>query len=107
MAKHSYYKAASPLAAALERLSKLSGAGTAPDRMTRATEKLLADWQADPDLAPDALAERLESLRENLAAGVADAEEQAGDVDTGDKAATRQAAATLAGLRAALAAVTR
>ena len=42
-----------------------------------------------------------------LATGVADAEEQVADVDSGEPAAVKQAAATLAALRATQEATTR
>lgn len=96
----------SPVPAALERLAKLSGTATSPDRMAREAQKIVADWQADPDLPADTLATRLEEMRENLAAGLASAEEQGGDVDGSDKAAVRQATATIQGLKAALDAFT-
>ena len=73
--------------------------------MAREAERIVADWRADPAVDGEAMQERLDTLRENLAAGVASAEEQADDVDSGDAAAVKAAAATLAGLRAALAAV--
>ena len=90
----------SPVPAALERLAKLSGAGTAPARMARETDKIIAEWQAE-DLAADAFRERLETLRDDLAGGVTQAEEASGDVDSSDKGAVRQSKATLDGLVAA------
>ncbi len=93
-------RAPAPVPAALERLAKLSAAATGPDRMAREAQSIIAMWRAEPDLDAGDLRERLETLRDDLAAGVSDAEEQAGDVDSSDKAATRQAAATVNGLRA-------
>ena len=92
-----------PVPAALERLAKLAAAGTAPDRMGRETDKLLADWREDPSTFDD----RLATLRENLEEGVSAAEESAGDVDRDDKAAVRGAEASLKALRAALAEASR
>jgi hypothetical protein len=48
---------------------------------------------------------RLETLRDDLATGFMAAEEQAVDVDHGDRAATRRAETSLHGLQAAHAAV--
>ncbi len=90
----------SPVPAALDRLSRLVGAGTSGDRMVRETEKIIADWRAEPDLDAGALRERLETLRDDIAAGVTSAEEQAADVDQSDKAAVRQSGAMVSGLRA-------
>ena len=95
----------SPVAVALERLARLAGTGASPDRMVREAQAAIAEWRAEPDLDPGVLQERLEAMRDDLAAGAAAAEEQAGDVDQGDKAATRQAAASLKGLQAVHAAV--
>ena len=86
--------------AALERLAKLSGAGTGAARMAREAEKIVGEWQSEGLDAAD-LRERLETLRDDLAGGVTQAEESAGDVDSSDKGAVKQAAATLDGLRAA------
>jgi hypothetical protein len=90
----------SPVPAALERLARLAAAGTTPDRMVREAQKIIADWRAEPELDGADLRERLETLRDDLAAGVASAEEQAGDVDQSDKAAARQSTALLKGLQA-------
>ena len=91
---------ASPVPAALERLAKLSGAGTAAERMAREADRIIGEWQAEGLDASD-LRERLEALRDDLAGGVAQAEESSGDVDSSDKGAVRQARATLDGLAAA------
>jgi hypothetical protein len=48
---------------------------------------------------PDGLRRRLETLRDDLATGIMAAEEQAADVDHSDRAATRQAEASLKGCR--------
>lgn len=90
----------SPVSAALARMATLAGAGSAPGRMVREAQKIIADWRAEPELDDDTLRERLETLREDLTAGVAAAEEQAGDVDRSDAGAVRQAEASLNGLKA-------
>ncbi len=92
--------AAAPVPAALERLARLAAAGTVPDRLVREAQKIIAEWKADPGLDAGTLRERLETLRDDLAAGVADAAEQAGDVDQSDKAVARQATSILRGLQA-------
>lgn len=89
----------------MTRLAAFAGASTPPGRMMREAEKIIADWRAEPDLAADVLREWLEIPRDDIAAGVISAEEQAGDVDASDAAAVRQATATVAGLRAVRAAV--
>lgn len=93
-------RSGSPVSTALTRLATLSGAGSAPGRMVREAQKIMADWRAEPDLDADVLRERLETLREDLMAGVSAAEEQAGDVDRSDAGAVRQAEASLKGLQA-------
>ena len=90
----------SPVATALERLAKLSGAGASAARMAREAEKIVDEWRAE-DVEPDTLRDRLEALRDDLAGGVTQAEESSGDVDSSDKGAVRQAKATLDGLAAA------
>ncbi len=95
----------SPVPDALERLAKLSGAGTGAARMARETEKVIAEWRADPALGASALRERLETLRDDLSGGVSQAEEASGDVDSSDKGAVKQAKAALDGLVAAYEAV--
>ena len=87
----------SAVPAALERLAKLSGAGASAARMAREAEKIIDEWRAE-DLEAATLRDRLETLRDDLAGGVTQAEESSGDVDSGDKGAVRQAKATLDGL---------
>ncbi len=91
----------SPVPDALERLAKLSGAGTGAARMAREAEKVIGEWRADPALDAGVLRERIETLRDDLAGGVTQAEEASGDVDSSNKAAVRQAKAALDGLVAA------
>ena len=94
----------SPVTALLERLAKLTGAGAAPERIVRETEAVLAEWQAEGLAARD-LTERMEILGDDLEGGLEAAVEQAGDVSRDDKAATRNAARVVEGLRGALDAV--
>ena len=104
MARKFVRTAPSPVPAALERLAKLSGAGTGAARMAREAEKIIGEWGSE-GLDTAELRERFETLRDDLAGGVAQAEESAGDVDSSDKGAVKQATATLDGLRAAHGAV--
>ena len=90
----------SPVAAALDRLARLAAAGSAPDRMVREAQNLIADWRREPDLDASALRERLEEMRDSLSEGVASAEEAVDDVDTSDKAAAKQAQGSLKALQA-------
>ena len=68
-------------------------------RVTMHVERLLAGWREALD--PDAYAERLDALRENLVEGIALTEEGAADVDPASKAEARQAAAVVASMRTA------
>ncbi len=70
-----------------------------PARVTMHVERLLAGWRESLD--PDAYAERLDALRENLVDGIALTEEGAADVDPAFKAEARQAAAAVASMRTA------
>ncbi len=72
--------------------------------MARETEKIIGEWGLE-GLDASILRERLETLRDDLAGGVTQAEEASGDVDGSDKGAVRQAKATLDGLAAAHGAV--
>jgi hypothetical protein len=92
-------RAPRPIDAALQRLLALAGRGVAPGRMAREVAVIIAEWQriAAQDEAVD-LDGRLEELREQLAAGVAAAEEQVADVDASEPAAVKQAAAMLSAL---------
>ena len=70
-----------------------------PARVTMHVERLLAGWR--DALAPDAYAERLDTLRESLLEGIALTEESAADIDPASKAEARQAAAVVASMRTA------
>lgn len=87
-----------PVDAAITRLMALVAKGVAPHRMAREVEIIAAEWATAPEADPSEVRDRLDDLRERIAAGVADAEEQVADVDSSEPAAVKQAAATLAGL---------
>ena len=70
-----------------------------PARVTMHVERLLAGWR--DALAPDAYAERLDTLRESLLEGIALTEESAADIDPASKAEARQAAAVVGSMRTA------
>ena len=89
-----------PVDAAILRLMALVAKGVAPHRMAREVEIIAGEWADAPEADPSEVRDRLDQLRELIAAGVADAEEQVSDVDTSEPAAVKQAAATLAALRA-------
>jgi hypothetical protein len=87
--------------AALTRLMTLAGRGVAPGRMAREVDAIVAEWRAATPPEEEAeLAEQLEELREQLAAGVAAAEEVVADVDQSDAGAVKQAGQMLAALAA-------
>jgi hypothetical protein len=90
----------SPTSAAIERLAKLAQAGTAPDRMAREVGAIVATWLADPEVDRGQVRDHVETLHEDLASGAEAAEEQAADVDQSETGAAKQAARTLAALRA-------
>ena len=83
----------------MKGLLDLFGRSPTPARVTAHVERLLAGWREALD--PDAYAERLDALRENLLEGIAPAEEGAADVDPASKAEARQAAAVIASMRTA------
>ena len=96
-----------PVDAAILRLMALVAKGVAPHRMAREVDIIAGEWADAPDADPAEVRDRLDQLREMIAAGVADAEDQALDVDASVPAAVKQAAATLAALRATQEATTR
>ncbi len=89
---------ARPVDAAIARLLALAAKGVAPHRMAREVEVIVAEWQGAAEADPDETRERLDELREQIVAGVADAEEQVADVDSSEPAAVKQAGLTLAAL---------
>lgn len=91
-------RAVRPVDVALKRLLELVGKGAAPARMPREASAIIAEWRAAPDADPEAVAEQLSELREQLDAGVADAEERVSDADASEPAAVKQAALTLAAM---------
>ncbi len=96
-----------PTDAALMRLLALAAKGVPPNRMAREVEVIVAEWQRAEDSDPLATKEWLDELREQIAAGVADAEEQVADADSSEPAAVKQAGITLAALVATRDAATR
>lgn len=96
-----------PLDAALVRLQAMAARGVQPTRMAREVELIVAEWLGDPSADPDEVKVRLEELREQLASGVVDAEEQVSYVDPDEAAAVKQAGITLAALVATRDAVER
>jgi len=94
----------SPVPAVLERLAKLSAAGSPPDRIIRETEASIAEWRTEGLSASD-LTERMEVLRDDLEGGLEAAEEQAADVSRDDKAGMKAATRVVDGLRGAAGAV--
>ncbi len=87
-----------PVEAASVRLMALAAKGVPPPRIAREVEVIVAEWLRAPDADPSAAREWLDELREQIAAGVGDAEEQLADIDTSEPAAVKQAQATLAAL---------
>ena len=87
-----------PLDAALVRLQAMAARGVQPTRMAREVELIVGEWLGDPSADPDEVKVRLDVLREQLASGVVDAEEQVSYVDPDEAAAVKQAGVTLAAL---------
>jgi hypothetical protein len=58
----------------------------------------VAEWLRVPDADPSEAKAWLDELREQIAIGVGDAEEQVSDIDTSKPATVKQAQATLAAL---------
>ena len=96
-----------PLDAALVRLQTMAVRGVQPTRMAREVEIIVGEWLAEADADPDEVKVRLDELREQLASGVVDAEEQVSYVDPDEAAAVKQAGVTLAALVATRDAVER
>jgi hypothetical protein len=87
-----------PVDAAIVRLLALAAKGVQPPRMAREVEVIVAEWLRAPDADPAEAKAWLDELREQIAVGVGDAEEQVSDIDTSEPAAVKQAQATLAAL---------
>jgi hypothetical protein len=87
-----------PLDAALMRLQTMAARGVQPARMAREVGLIVGEWRESEDADPDDLRARLDELHEQLAAGVADAEEQVSYVDPDEAGAVKQAGITLAAL---------
>jgi len=80
------------------QLLALAARGVPPTRMAREVEVIASQWLNAEDAQPSEIKERLNELREQLVAGVGDAEEQLADIDTSEPAAVKQAQGTLAAL---------
>ncbi len=96
-----------PLDAALVRLQAMAARGVQPSRMAREVDLIVAEWLGAADADPEEVKVRLDELREQLASGVVDAEEQVSYVDPDEAAAVKQAGVTLAALVATRDAVER
>jgi hypothetical protein len=66
--------------------------------MAREVEVIVAEWLGHPEAEPSEVKEQLDELREQIIAGVADAEEQLSDIDASEPGAVKLAGATLAAL---------
>ncbi len=87
-----------PVDAAIVRLMALAAKGVQPQRMAREVEVIVAEWLRAPEADPSEARAWLDELREQIAIGVGDAEEQLSDIDTSEPAAVKQAQTTLAAL---------
>jgi len=87
-----------PIDAAAMQLLALAARGVPPTRMAREVEVIASQWLNAEDAQPSEIKDRLNELREQLVAGVGDAEEQLADIDTSEPAAVKQAQGTLAAL---------
>ena len=96
-----------PIDAALVRLQAMAARGVQPTRMAREVEIIVSEWLGAADADPGEVKVRLDELREQLASGVVDAEEQVSYVDPDEAAAVKQAGVTLAALVATRDAVER
>ena len=96
-----------PVDAAIVRLMALVAKGAPPHRIGREVELIVAEWLREPEADPSDAKAWLDELREQIVAGVADAEEQVTYVDPGEAAAAKQAGLTLAALQASRDAVER
>ncbi|WP_149538811.1 hypothetical protein [Siccirubricoccus phaeus] len=101
-------RALRPLDAALARLAEFAAKGMPPGRMAREVDAIVAGWLSDtsPDDRTE-VRERLGELRDELAAGVDEAEEQLADIDRSEPAAARHAGLVHAALVASRDAVER
>jgi hypothetical protein len=76
----------------------LAAKGVPSRRVAREVEVIVAQWLHAPNVERFEVKSQLDELREQIAIGVGDAEEQLADVDTSEAAAMKQAEATLAAL---------
>jgi phage I-like protein len=85
--------------AALQRIAELVGRGSPAARVSREAEAVISSWSTSLD--PEETRERMEEAREQLAAGIEAAEEQASEIEEEGKGAVLAASRTLAALAAA------
>jgi hypothetical protein len=89
-----------PVDAAIVRLMALAAKGVQPHRMAREIEIIVGEWLGAADAEPSDVKERLDELCEQIVSGVADAEDQLSNIDSGEPSAVKHANATLAALAA-------
>ncbi len=107
MASKRQAPAVRPLHAALLRLQALAARGVQANRMAREVEVIVGEWRGVAGTDTSEMRGWLDELHEQLASGVADAEEQVSYVDPSEAAAAKQAQLTLAALVATRDAVAR
>lgn len=83
---------------ALKRLAEMISRGGSALRMERLAAEMISRWTGLLDA--DAMRERLDAIRDQLAEGVEAAEESAGEIDTDSKAAQAAHQHTLGAIRA-------
>ncbi|MFT8243190.1 hypothetical protein [Roseomonas sp. BN140053] len=85
----------------MARIAELAGKGSSPGRITREVDTIVSGWLAGAEVDRAEVKERLEDMRDQLAAGVEDAREQLDGTDQSDKAAVKHGTLSLAALEAA------
>jgi len=96
-----------PVNAAIARLMALTAKAVPPHRIAREVEIIVTEWLGGPEVDRSDAKTWLDELREQIVAGVVDAEEQVSYVDPGEATALKQASLTLAALVATRDAVVR
>ena len=97
--------ALSPMDAALARLGKLTGAGTAPERVMQEVGELVAGWAAEAEMDAATAQERIELLWDSMSKDAADLEEAINDADGAGGQDLANAKRVLAATQAAVAAL--
>ena len=90
-----------PIDDALAHLSRLTMAGTAPDKVTAAIGTMIAGWAGEADMDAATVQARIGQLWDSTTKDAAELEEQISDADGGDPIARGAARRVLAALRAA------